>query len=310
LRKWLHLSKAVKTLRRTGAGIDVVFLLYVDTYYVPGLPSRLFGLLLPVPWICLCLRPPHPRGGARSASVKDARLRRYALFRARQCRAVGVLEEGLMETKAPGLPAEKLLHFPDFADSSMPSSEHALVKRIREAARGKTVVATLGSLSGRKGVVALSKVAERLSAEPFLFVFAGKYAPESFAAAEGLLVEALMRTPPANCICHFEPLPDEATFNALVDVADILTVVYEQFPYSSNLVTKAALFRKLLIGTDQGCIGERIRRFELGVVEGLRTLRAGQEACLARAHFSDYMQLHSANRLDSVLDQMLGMVQQ
>jgi glycosyltransferase involved in cell wall biosynthesis len=202
----------------------------------------------------------------------------------------------------------------------MPSTEDALAKRIREAARGRTVVATLGSLSRRKGVLALCKAAERLSAEPFLFVFAGKYEEESFTAAERLVLESLLRDPPANCICHFEALPDEGAFNALVSVADILTVVYEHFPYSSNLVTKAALFRKLLIGTDQGCIGERIRRFELGVtvregdagsiVEGLRTLRAGQEACLARAHFSDYMQLHSANRLDSVLDQMLAMVYQ
>jgi hypothetical protein len=64
---------------------------------------------------------------------------------------------------------------------------------------------------------------------------------------------------------YFERIPDEPQFNDLVNTCDILFAAYENFLYSSNILTKAAVFKKLLIASNGCCIGRRVRQFQLGL---------------------------------------------
>lgn len=130
-------------------------------------------------------------------------------------------------------------------------------------------------------------------------------------------LQRLVQSPPHNCFLHFGRIPDEPQFNALVNECDVLFVVYEDFPYSSNMLTKAAIFKKTVVASETFCIGERVRKFELGLTipEGdvAKCIEALHHLCspesnthLLNPDFEGYQRLNSLEQLHhaflSILD--------
>ena len=57
-----------------------------------------------------------------------------------------------------------------------------------------------------------------------------------------------------------EKIPDESCFNALIAESDLIFAAYKQFTGSSNLLTKAAAFRKPVIVSRGLCMGRRVEQ--------------------------------------------------
>ena len=105
--------------------------------------------------------------------------------------------------------------------------------------------------------------------------------------------------------------------NSLVDACDILYLVYEKFYYSSGLLTKAAVFKKLVIVSKKYSMGKRLEQYKLGVTvaEGnlLETVEAitylldddNRKTLLAEAEFNRYHAFHRLSVLEQTLYQML-----
>lgn len=61
-----------------------------------------------------------------------------------------------------------------------------------------------------------------------------------------------------------EKIPDESCFNALIAESDLIFAAYKQFTGSSNLLTKAAAFRKPVIVSRGLCMGRRVEQYGTG----------------------------------------------
>jgi hypothetical protein len=75
----------------------------------------------------------------------------------------------------------------------------------------------------------------------------------------------LFDNPPENVFAHLKFVEDEREFTSLMGLADIIYAVYDNFPYSSNMLSKAANLEKPLIVSDGYEMGRRVKKYGLGV---------------------------------------------
>ncbi|MFZ4683849.1 MAG: glycosyltransferase family 1 protein, partial [Terrimicrobiaceae bacterium] len=108
-------------------------------------------------------------------------------------------------------------------------------------------------------------------------VLAGDVVWENFSPAETARLREILAQPPPNLLFLPGRIPDEAAFNSLVHDAGILFLAYEDFPNSSNMLTKAAVFERPVITSQGFCMGRRTEHFRLG----LTVPEANPAACAA-----------------------------
>jgi hypothetical protein len=71
-----------------------------------------------------------------------------------------------------------------------------------------------------------------------------------------------------NVLTHLQRITDEQNLNTVIASLDIVCAAYTDFPNSSNIVTKAAVFEKPVIVRDGYLMAERTRNYQLG--EGVK----------------------------------------
>jgi glycosyltransferase involved in cell wall biosynthesis len=101
-------------------------------------------------------------------------------------------------------------------------------------------------------------------ARDWCFVVAGKLAEQTFSKQELNEIKLFFEEPRENFFVFFGTIPDDAQFNGLVNICDVIFAMYENFPHSSNLVTKAAAYGKKLLVSTGGYMEEVVNQYELG----------------------------------------------
>ena len=307
-----------KTVAATGIRPDLVFHTWLDNCLTPGLTAGLTDLLFPYPWSGLYFHPWYLRQKLPYAWLRRGPLSNHDALRSPRCPAVALLDEGVAGRLQSLLGKKPVLVFPDIADDSPPDPAFEPAHEIIERGGTRKVVGLLGVLSRRKGMLTLIEMAQRAAKESWFFVFAGALDQNSFSAAERQAIAEFVRSKPANCFFYLQRIPDEPQFNALVNACDVLFAVYRDFLTSSNLLTKAAIFRKPIMVSDRHCMGERVVAFGLGATAAEQSVeqcldalyclgdRLDQTGGLATARFEDYRRLHSVERLHAAFGELLA----
>jgi len=142
-------------------------------------------------------------------------------------------------------------------------------------------------------------------------MYAGDLSEESFDSNELQFIRRIASNPPQNCYFHFDFIPEEAQFNALAEISDILYASYENFPHSSNILTKAAIFKKPVIVSKGFCMEERVKAFRMGesieygnVSQCIEAISRLLETKEQQADFASYRYLHSEERLSVVFQEV------
>lgn len=311
LARWFQTQKKLNQISaELDVTIDLVFFAYLDdylgTYATHGLIDRVFSY----PWSGLYLHPRHLRRSGFQA--RSAALTLHAPLSCDLCTSIALLDEGTAPKLQQTLPHKPILTFPDFADESPPDYDFPLVKTIQQKAKNRKIVTSIGSLEKRKGLLTLLDAAQALADEPYLFVFAGKLARDTFSQAELTKIETFIASQPENCCFYLERIPTENQFNAIIASSDLLYVVYN-YPHSSNLLTKAAAFEKVAIASKDFCIGERAKAFHLGptisidhtdeLVTLLKTI-SNDNAFAEITKKADFKAYHAVHSLDQIADKM------
>lgn len=304
-------------IRATGEQPDLVFHTWLDNCLTPGLSAGVTDLIFPYTWSGLYFHPWYLRTQLRFAGLRQGPLANHSALRSRRCPAVAVLDEGI----APLLQArlhKPVIVFPDIADDSEPDAAYAPAQAIRRRAQGRTVVGLLGALSQRKGVMTLLDMLASAPARDWFFVLAGELVVDSFTPAEQARLAALAAAPPENCLLHFQRIPDEPQFNALVVACDSLFAAYIHFLSSSNLLTKAALFEKPIVVSAGYCMGERVARYGIGravpaadpdaALAALAEITAlvQRHGTLPGADYAGYRAAHSPAQLEESFGKLLA----
>lgn len=316
--RWQSTANAIRhASAKIGKTPDLVFFPYVDSYLGAYLTRHIIEQLFPYNWVGMYLQPRHLRIPQRFPYIRWGPLNPNEILKSYRCQAVAVLDEGIAEKLQSQINGKPVFVFPDFADESPPDPNFSIAQQIREKAGERKIVGLLGPQGKRKGFLTLLEATQKVVKENYFFVFAGRLAEDSFLPHELAKIRHFVASEPTNCFFHFKTIPDEPQFNTLVNLCDVLFVAYENYPFSSNLLTKAAIFEKPVIGSNTFCIGERIKKFRLGTsipeadvsacIEAIQTL-IGESKITAQQiqpDFEGYRNTHCIKKLSSVFQTLL-----
>jgi hypothetical protein len=154
---------------------------------------------------------------------------------------------------------------PDVTDESAPT-DNPLIDKIKSKANGKRIIGLIGGQDRRKGSFLFFDIAKQCVHRDWFFLFAGKMNyPKSDRELNELQALIGDQNKWGNCFFHFERIPDESQFNAVIETCDALFAAYRNFPFSSNLMTKASLFHKPIVVSTGHLMETRVRKYGTGI---------------------------------------------
>jgi glycosyltransferase involved in cell wall biosynthesis len=268
-------EKAMRLWRSLGEVLDVnaravkqypdyLVHLFIDSFITELMPSSAIDAHVHCPFAGLWFKPPRPLGWSVRDVVKQVVRwgRRYASLRSSRWDAILLLDTtGYGHLARGGQP--RIVGVPEFSVPSLPAVEPAIIKEIREHAAGRRVCSLVGSLEGRKGVRAFLRSAAVAPKDEWFFVMAGKVAWDTFDAETRETLERL-RSGTDGRVYLVDRWFDDETLNAIVAASGLLHACYERWPYSSNMLCKAAAFRVPVIVADEGYLGRKTAQYGLG----------------------------------------------
>ncbi len=318
LGRWQAVARAI---RGQGTRPRLVLFPWLDDFltsarYISLISPWLLPLVFRHPWAGIFFRP-HRIVVPRLGGGPPAR-HPYSALRLASCKRVFLLDEARLAILAQGRVGNRARRCPDFTDESPPTDDYPLLDELRERARGRAVVSVLGGLTRRKGVLTLLEVALTHREAPWFFLFAGELMEQHFSVDELERIRRLAVDPPENCHFACEYIPDEPSFNALVEASSVVYAAYQGFQNSSNILTKAALFEKPVIVSDGYLMADRVRRFKLGACiaqDSAAECGAALEVVsdperfrreVGEARFGDYLRSNSSDILRAEFSELLG----
>ena len=266
LDRWRQIAQTVRSVCSVHGNPDLVFFAWLDSYLTGYLPVTLIDRLFPFAWSGLYFHPRHLRvsGGEGKPRTGWFALPDQFLARSKWATSVAVLDSGVLNVMRDRLSSKPVVTLPDFTDEVPPSEHSPLVAEIRAKARGRKIIGLLGGLERRKGLLTLIRIAGRSTKPDWYFVFAGVLREETFSGRDLAEVQTFFSAQREDSFFHLNRIPDDAQFNAIVKACDVIFAVYEDFPHSSNLITKAALFGKSILVSRGGYMEEVVRSYGLG----------------------------------------------
>lgn len=237
--------------------------------------DRFADRLMPFPWSAMifdssCVR--QTTGAPDSQTLRN----QFYFLTAKNCKAFGVFDEKMISPLQKVFPKVSILFLPDATPEEVCETTPFIADILR-CSKGRKIVGLLGMLHKRKGLLtALKLAATRMD---IFFVFAGAYDLNKMLPEEKKSVLAFFARPPENCFCHLQRIEDEAEFNALVQLVDILFAVYPGFTNSSGLLTKAGIFGKpCLVAAGNTCMADLVRKYNIGICVPEDDFKACSEA--------------------------------
>lgn len=226
------------------------FNMYMDTYRTRPESWDTFDALNQLPW-----------AGIRFVPTDTLREAWYALP---SFRGMCFLDENVCRIYREALPGKHFAYLPDITETGLPDTPGELAREIRHRAAGRKIVFLGGSIGGQKNLARWYELIGLADPAQWFFVQIGEIHRGTLTAEDLAALDLALDAPPENLMLHAEYLPDERAFNEIIAASDILFAVYRDFRISSNMLGKAAHFRKPLLASDRYLMGERITRYGVG----------------------------------------------
>jgi hypothetical protein len=227
---------------------------------------------------------------------------------------VAVLDEGISNKLSASI-NKKVYVLPDVTNEIVEQNEK-IKSNILNKAKGRKVIGLLGSLSGYKGLLSFTNVIKMADSNLYFFIIAGKLSMRGLDEKKIEMINYFFKKTPSNCFFILKRIKNEKDFNTLINSCDILLAVYENFPHSSNILTKAALLNKFVIVSDKYLIAERVEKFQLGLcveqensselLKAIESLSQKQNfyGVKLKPKFKEYFLEHSQKKLLQILSKM------
>ena len=229
---------------------DFVFNMYMDLYRTDVERWSKFDKSFKWPWGGIRFVPhPAPTEG---------------YYQIASCAGMCLLDEAVSARYQKLLPAKAFACLPDITDARLPDEPTRLVGEIVRRAAGRKVVFLGGTIGGNKNLARWIELIALSDPEKWFFLQIGEINFNALTQADAHALAILEATPPENLLVHPEYLPDERGFNDVIRVSDIVFAVYRNFKISSNMLGKAAAFRKPIIVADNYLMGRRVTRYGIG----------------------------------------------
>jgi glycosyltransferase involved in cell wall biosynthesis len=199
------------------------------------------------------------------------------------------LDEGVCEQARRVMPDKVFGYLPDITENALPLTESALVREIKDKARGRKIVFMGGTIGGNKNLASWYQLIRQADARAFYFVQIGEMFEDTLTAEDVLELARMKKQCPENLYIKLEYLPDEAMFNEVIQASDIIFAVYRNFKISSNMPGKAAAFNIPILVAEGYLMGDRVSKYGIGWTVAENDVEAMVGAISTLAHASGSM---------------------
>jgi glycosyltransferase involved in cell wall biosynthesis len=242
------------------------------------------------------------------------------IFSSELMRSAAVLDEGVVAPMGGIAGGKPIVLMPDFTDEELPADGDGgagLAHKIMSFAQGRQVVCLLGHLQRTKGIEEFTAMAQKESMRHVFFFLGGEVNWTEVEESKRSELQKVWESA-GNVYAHLQYISSDTEINAVISISDVVYAAYKDFPNSSNILTKAAVFKKPVIVSDGYVMAERVREYELGevVTEGdaedvAKTLRrmladGYSEDLESRARWDEYHSVHAVERLPECFEQLLS----
>ena len=185
------------------------------------------------------------------------------MFGGALCKGIAILDEGKCDEASREF-RKPVFVFPEMTDERFQESAEGklLADQMIKFANGRIIVGLFGHLSSSKGVEIFLNAAKESCTSDVCFVMVGEkgWGYEREKNIQKKISEC------DNLWFHLNRIFNESDLNYLISKCHVLFASYIDFPHSSGIMTKAALFEKPIIVSEGFLMAERVRRFKLGEV--------------------------------------------
>ena len=316
---WPYLSESLhKAEEASGWNIDMVFINSLDIIIYGNRRAWFSKRNFDYPWAGLYVTPVFRLKRNSRRNIK--RFIQLQIFKGvKNCQGIAILDEGTYRKSQAYFKDRQVFVFPDVTDERLPSPLPDKFNKIKEKAGSRTIIGMVGLLQKRKGWLNFLRAIPAMDPEKCFFLTAGYLHLPDYTAEEQLEIDRLM-TSLEGTNRHFELdyIDDPAEVNAYIALCDMVYLCYENFYYSSGIMTKAASLNKFMVVTEGYCMGERVEKYGLGltvkegdlndIIAALTTLSdiETREEMMLKANFNKYMAFHNERKLDTVLSEIVG----
>jgi hypothetical protein len=207
---------------------------------------------------------PLPWGGIRFMPFKRDIAGSEGYFRNSSFRGLCFLDELAVDNYGRRDP-EKIFEFvPDVANDALPECRLPLVDEMCRLANGRKIVLLCGSIEGRKNVRMFCELSQLADSSQFFFALVGQVHRSTFSVEELSLLSTFIEAEAASTFYRDTYFEDESEMNAVINSADVIFAAYRDFSISSNMLSKAAGFRKPILVSDKYLMGARVKQYGIG----------------------------------------------
>lgn len=310
LHLWRNTNQLLKHVeKKQQLKFDFVFFAWLDDYLCNYLHHNLVDFVFNYKWSGLFF---HPWYLNHNLTTRVTFSSLDSVLLSKKCMSVAVHDEFNIETLFNRI-KKKVVLFPEIADSTPPIT-YGLADEIKSKADGRVIVGLVG-ISHRKGFSTFVRAVSECDPNKFFFFFSG--IPEAdFSPSDAQRVNDFLGSVPTNCLYYPGYIEEGAKLNAVINNFDIIFLVYNNFQSSSNFITKAALFKKLVISTDRFWMGRATKKYQLGLtvkeatpnmaVKGLLDLVSDRNELLAQADWQGYLSVHGEENLQHAIREIMS----
>lgn len=263
IKKWEAISESIKANQGQVKGPMFAFFPYLDPFLGPYIRVQDLDKVFPYRWGGVYMNPPNCRVPQSFGWLRKGILSHHNLLKSKNCKTVFVYDPLCAEILSRHTKTQ-VIPIPDIIDDSSPNHNFEPRSEIIEKAKGRKIISLLGSISKRKGLLTLLQVVPFLQ-KHFFFLIAGKLDIHSFNESDMLYIKETIKHYSDDILFYDERIPTESDFNALIEISDIIFATYQNFYTSSNLVSKAAFFKKPIIVSKGFLMEEVVNRYQLGL---------------------------------------------
>jgi glycosyltransferase involved in cell wall biosynthesis len=241
------------------------------------------------------------------------------IFRNRLLTSIAVLDEKAVEPLKAITTGKPVYIYPDLANTDLPTdvNQEPLVKHLQQVAGERPIISLVGHLQWTKGFTAFTQAAASPRMQSALFFLGGEISWSQVSDEDRALLEKAWSESP-NIYTHLQHIESDLALNAIIAGSAVIVAAYISFPNSSNILTKAAAFKRPIIVSDGFLMAERVRKYNLGEVvpeNDPQALASAVERMLhpdyypelkSRAKWQEYCAAHSFEALVSAMSKAVA----
>lgn len=177
-------------------------------------------------------------------------------------RGLWVLVEKMAIDFSIAFPDKMIRLLPEFTNVNIMDCQPDIVRQVLERADSRKIIIMVGAIGSRKNIPYWLHLAKNLDSKKWYFLVVGKVMWDQISLAEKNFINEVIEN--GNVEIKDQYVEDERIINELIMNSDIIFSVYKNFPHSSNLLSKAAYFKKPIMVSNKHYMGSEVSKYQIG----------------------------------------------